>query len=440
MVSVFRHALDLNCEQTYDLPIVGAEPCYSRPEVQAHAKGRGPVCRPKCRPSEMESVRVEHNVPKSRWSALVLCVLGVTAWAMPAHAQQDNSAVSRTDQYGNAVSQFNMRRQVGSFQNSVQRSALRGFQDTGRRRYRRGGLTPFSLRADRSRASFASNVYARRAVDTRLGFSIPNPLAGLAGTPLVAQRAFNQYGGFERRRGSGTPGDLTTILARQHTMTQANALNAPLYRALWSTGTGGAQRPRSVAALEVPFERVDVPDASAGAKPLDQSLNLRVTDAYTKLRVEGWARFGAGEYRRAVRAFEAGVSMSPHDYESRLGELFSHVSLGAMRTSAILVATWARRDSNPLLHATDMTARYASVEEARALRLRTLQFAEANPEAPSAQALYVLVLWCLGDEDEAAASAAVLGRNHPNSAFADWPLKLREASAVRGGATPGAEE
>ncbi len=341
-----------------------------------------------------------------------------------------SGAVSRTDAYGNAVPRYEQRRSVGSFQNPFQQGALRGYQNAGRRAYRRGGLAPFSFSADRARASFAANAYARRATNTRLGFSIPNPLANLAGTSPTVQRAFAQYGGFGYRSGSGGPGEITMVLTRLHTMVQANALDAPLQRGVWDRSPSGGVLPRSVSAMAVGFEPVPAPDPSPDAIPLADSLRERTSRSFTQFRVEGWERFKEGEYRRAARAFEAIIAVDSKDYEARLGECFAHLSLGAMRTSATLVVTWARRDPDLFLLTVNMTERYGDEADIRALLLRAQLFAQANADASSAQALYVLSLWYLGDRDQAATMAAKLARDHPDSAYADWPAKVRAALDV----------
>jgi hypothetical protein len=241
------------------------------------------------------------------------------------------------------------------------------------------------------------------------------------------RRAFERHGGFGQRLQERDAADIGSVLGRRSALIQATSLNAPVHRSMWQLGTAGTL---TASFRSTTLTEPEVPEAPEGGPTLDQALHQVVVQSYRQSRAEGWAMFTEGEYRRAARAFETVTLLQPADFESRIGELFCHVSLGGMRTSATLLTQLTRRDRNPFLHDLRISERYGTTEEARQVQLRAQLFAQANSGIASAEALHVFVLWYLGAREEAILTATGLSRDFPGTIYADWPARMRAAETA----------
>jgi thioredoxin-like negative regulator of GroEL len=172
-----------------------------------------------------------------------------------------------------------------------------------------------------------------------------------------------------------------------------------------------------------------VSEAAAPTSTLEHRLRSSADLAHQRVRAEAWEWFREGEFRRAARGFETAVSLEPADAESRIGELFSYVSVGAMRTALVVLRELKRHDDDPFLHDLNLTDAYGDPAQAQRLRLGLPLRAMVHSANPDARALYVLVLWYLGEHEEAIIGAAKLVREFPAGAYADWPTKMRAARA-----------
>ena len=183
----------------------------------------------------------------------------------------------------------------------------------------------------------------------------------------------------------------------------------------------------------VPFVVSDESEAGpATATPLVDQLQRGVESAYRRARNNGWEWFRDGRYRQAARAFESAAALEPADFEARIGGLFSYVSIGAMRTSMVLLDQLCRRDPNPLGHDLNMREFYEDPMIARQVDIRTRLLARASGGVAEATALHAFVLWYLGEREEARAVAANLARDHAESPYVHW-ARLMEAAERSGG-------
>jgi hypothetical protein len=347
--------------------------------------------------------------------ALMLLIGGPVGPTFAQGVPEYYSPSSRTDRYGNARPAVRERRLMGLFANEAQRQAMRGYQNVNRRTNRRGGLIPFALPVDRP---WRAPVLRPTSVATIGAYS------SVGGAPSSAQRAYRRYGGFNSRIGQGEADNIGGLLARRSDLIQATSMNAPIHRASLERGSPGL-----LMALppSVPAEGVGAIEPGAGGVSLEESLRRGVVQSYLGSRSAGWARFGEGRYRRAARSFETATLLEPADNESRVGELFCHLSLGAMRTSVGLLGRLARRDPQPFRHELNVAERYGSPEDARAIRLQTQLFAQGSEGVADAQALYLFVLWHLGDKEAAMTAAKGISRDLAGSVYADWPDMMAEA-------------
>ncbi len=347
-----------------------------------------------------------------------LCILLAGLWAHNVAAQTgaNYSATSATDVYGNVRPVYLDYRSVGSYRSEAERLAFRGFQTLGRRVDRRGGYTPYALPGD---------------VFTRPRGRVPHRRASLLLADMWSserRQAFKSYGGFGTRRVNPQTRGIASALERRHALIAATSLNAPVHRAALTANAAVGFRPMRSPALLVSTGVMES-EAVEPTVTLEQRLRSSADRAHQRVRVEAWEWFRAGEFRRAARGFETAVSLEPADAESRIGELFSQVSLGAMRTALVVLRELNRHDDDPFLHDLNLTNAYGDPAQPRRLRLGLPFRAMGHSANPDARALYVLVLWYLGERDEAIIGATTLAGELSSGTYADWPAKMRAARA-----------
>jgi tetratricopeptide (TPR) repeat protein len=238
------------------------------------------------------------------------------------------------------------------------------------------------------------------------------------------RRAFERYGGFGKRRQGD---DSSGILTRRYGLIAGSSLNAPVYRAI-SKG-GGLVDVRSSLG-RTPFLNADVGDVEAEAPTLDDLLDRGDAAAQHRAEGEAWALFLEGQYRQATRAFESAITLEPSDFESRIGEVFGYLSVGATRTALALLGELVRRDVNPFQHDLHMAERYGNVADVNQLRIQGRRSAGAADPSADANALYIFVLWYLGEYEEAFRAAESLAKRAPAKAYASWPEKMRAARST----------
>ena len=336
------------------------------------------------------------------------CLVSSTAVAQRGPA----SPTSVTDAYGNARPFYQARRRVGVFQNQAQRDALRGYQLLGRRLHRRGGLTPFVLPGD---------ALGRMRARPR---TVAPGLFGTAGSLPWHRGSFNRYGGFGPRAGSGEAAGLHTALSRRQALIAATSLNAPVHRASLRSGAS-VGLPSTVG--QVPFVPAEESNAGAPAVMLGQRLRADADVVHKHMQADAWSWFREAEYRRAARAFETAVMLQPLDAESRIGELFCHLSLGATRTAVAVLGELTRRERNPFLYDLRLADAYGDASEARRVRVESQLRASIAGDNADLRALHALALWFLGEQDEAIAAASSLVRDLPGAGYVDWPGMMHAA-------------
>ncbi len=331
------------------------------------------------------------------------------------------SPLSRTDAYGNAQPTSRLRRAMGTFQNRAQRDAVRGYQMSGRRAGRRGGLIPFALPRDRSWRPGPGRFTG-----------IPE-VTDVLPTPIISpwqRQAFRHYGGFARRAPERDAGSMAAVLSRRGTLLLATAQNAPVRRAQWQLVAAAIiERPGD----DVPLEPEEEVKPFEPTTTMTEALHEGVVRSHEWNRDRAWNLLAEGEYRLASRTFEAAILLDSEDYEARIGEIFCQLSLSAMRTAASLVEQLARRDPNPFAHDVRLADRYPDGDDLREMRLAVQLFARRNSDVVLAEALRIFVLWHLDERDEAILLATSSSRELTGTAFGDWPVRIREAPAARSG-------
>lgn len=350
---------------------------------------------------------------------VVVSLVGLISAAFGQADVQTYSPTSTTDVYGNAEPVDLERRAIDVYQNRAQREALSLYQEYARRLNRRGAL-PFSVPGDPRNQLFNGSEdlltsYLRRGGPPR-GYS----RQGYSPVPPQRQRAFAAYGGFGDRRPVWEPGTLTAALARRQALISATSLNAPVYRALLDTDIV----PRPGDSVAPPPIGDDMPTTQGVA--LSQRLRSGVVQSYASSLQQAWGQFSEGRYRLAIRYFQTASSLRPNDIEPRLGELYACLAIGAVRSAAEALGGVVRRTDNPFALPLNLIARFRDRQEALRVRLE-VQLLASGAKSADARAVYAMLLWHLGEPDEAMAMADAIRRDTPASMFANWPQAMRTA-------------
>jgi hypothetical protein len=326
--------------------------------------------------------------------------------------------ISPVDAYGNVQPIVRDWRSLGGvYQNTTQRDTLQNYRTFGRGVDDRRGYMPFTLPGD------AWAVAMRAASGTSAEPSVRSALSP------AKQRAFERYGGFGRRRQNDKP---SAALTRRYGLIAGSSLNAPVYRAI--SKSGGLVDVRS-SLTRTPFINGDVEVGEAEAPTLDDLLDRGDAAAQQRVKGEAWALFREGQYRQATRTFESAITLEPLDFESRIGEVFCYLSVGAMRTALALLGELVRRDINPFQHDLRMAERYGNVADVNQLRIQGRRSADTADQTTEANALYIFVLWYLGEREDALRAAESLAKRAPAKAYASWPEKMRAVRSTEGTAS-----
>jgi len=92
-----------------------------------------------------------------------------------------------------------------------------------------------------------------------------------------------------------------------------------------------------------------------------------------------------------------------------------------------LLGELVRRDINPFQHDLRMADRYGNVADVNQLRIQGRRLADAPDQTVEVNAVYVFVLWYLGEREDALRAAEALAKRAPAKAYASWPEKMRAA-------------
>ncbi|MGB0715910.1 MAG: hypothetical protein ACPGXK_08530 [Phycisphaerae bacterium] len=363
-------------------------------------------------------VRQTNDRRLTRWVCLCAAVWGVPT----AFAQTQSISVSQTDAYGNVRPAFLERRETGLFATQAQFDALRSFQERGRRNFNRGGQTPFTLAASRE-LNTGGGIWQ----DARRIFALrADPVWGVAGGRTDRFTAFRRFGGFDTRQDEGQPAELLDILGRSNALTQANALNAPIDRAMWRLGTSSGFASLTA---ERPFSPEEVEEVPVEAPTLGEHVRQRTQFNLENSLERAWEAFGDGEYRRSLRLFQAASILGRDEGEPLVGEALSHLLSGSVSAATVHVRQLARRLDNPFMVELPPRLRNRLADDAILVRslLITRRFSEANADTPEAVGLHVFLLWFAGQQEDAIRIAGTLPGVGPLTPFADWPEKLETA-------------
>lgn len=347
-------------------------------------------------------------------------------WLMVVHPAEGQvspyNPVSRIDAYGNAGPTYMERRPTGVFQNEAQQRLLRNYQDAARRTNRRGGLNPFTFQND-SRRKLSTGL----SMDLFLNFRGTRHLRDRF--DAQKERIYRQYGGFSNRNLGLIAADLPTTLIRPSNMVTASKFNAPIHRAM--LGRAGRMM---IWPDEVPIERLSPRDLPPTEIRLEDWLKNTTKLNHQTTVSEGWRLFQEGDYRQAARQFEMAYLLDDQDHRSRVGELFCHLTLGALRTARIDLKTLMLSTTDPFHFPTDMANAYGNGRDPLRIRVQLRAIANYENAHPDVRALYASTLWHLGERQESIIVMDALAKDFPRTPYRAWPKLARQA--LKQGAIP----
>ncbi len=352
------------------------------------------------------------------WSVAVWPLL--VAGASGQYEQSPVNPTSTMDAYGNARPSLPERRPENAMLTPLEQTTYRGFQTSGRRIDQRGGFSRFALPTDL--LPFERFRALRRAETTATsGYLDPGVLP-----------SFNQYGGFRPRAHANEEPEIGTVLRRRQELVSATGLNAPVHRALnRGEGAGVVRSLVAVTPVVQPVPVVELSDSSV-ASPLDELLHDNAFREYDRVELRAWQSLYEGSYRSAARAFETVSLMEPSNVAARLGFLFAHLGLQSHSTARAVVSELSRRKTSPFLAGIDLSAVFADATVVRRLRVIARTVAVSDSVGRRDLALQTLVLWYLGEPEEALALSRRLVARSDASAFASWPDMILTAQGRPG--------
>lgn len=336
----------------------------------------------------------------------------------PAQTGTIYSPASTVDLYGNAQPLFQQRRSVGLYQNPTQQRLLQSYQSYGRRTYRRGEL-PFSLTGDPRRATDTGMVPFLRSGYPR------SPVGQRRTTDIARRHAFEAYGGFGKRIRRQEAGSVLAALDRKHALIAATGINAPIHRAFLEHE--GRLVPSSRAITDEQADRFFTA-IDESAPTLADRFERRTDIVHQQSRDKAWGLFKEAQYRAAARAFQMAYTLDSGDIESRLGEMFCQLSVGAVRTAVSAFREMLRRDPTPFTDDMNLVSRFIDPREALRVRLQTRMLADATDQ-PDVDAMHALVLWSMWQHREAQIYADALQRRAPGKPYAAWSALMRSAAS-----------
>ncbi|MFQ5590856.1 MAG: hypothetical protein ACE5HE_06825 [Phycisphaerae bacterium] len=359
------------------------------------------------------AIRASFNTSGHLIALCAACVCLSTRGVMGQTARSYAGDVSAVDKYGNARYVYRSFRSVRTFGNEPVRPVGRPVSSPAAAVPRQGVLTALPRPTEMYRL-----MQSRRASYPSPGGSVPHTL----------RQAYARYGGFARRPVYGQAGDMRVVLQRRRELLQATSLNAPVHRARVMYGTGDIGLPTAVASTA--FADTEPPGSSVELAKLGERLEANAAKSHAEARARAWRWFkqgheDVGNYRRAAHAFKAAVTLNPTDFEARIGELFSRLSIGSFRESIVLLANMVRRDPAPFSHRLDFTELYTDRIHARQVYMQCETYVRLTGGDPGAQALHAFVLWYSGRREEAIAAAEALAASPGGKRFSDWAAQMQ---------------
>ena len=333
------------------------------------------------------------------------------------------SQVGAADAYGNAQSDLPERRTLGIFDRVDWWEQPLSHSTLGQPQRSRGDAAIFSLPGD---------ILGLRTMQTLTQTASPSVMANVS---PQQRAAISRYGGFGDRRKPPDEDIVGSALSRKFNLMAATSRYAPVYRAIAQRGSLLALR---TSVLRTPFDAAGVPEAADGEAPLDVRLAGDVEAAMKQALGRAWERFSGEEYRLAARAFEAVLTLDPDNAEARIGGLLCQAATGSAATSVVVAAELARRVSNPFV-LDPRAADHFATEKAllpMLLEARVRVESAAAAENPALRATYALVLWYLGEREEAIRAVEAAVRSRGGVEFAAWPAQMRAAVPAADPPTP----
>jgi hypothetical protein len=269
------------------------------------------------------------------------------------------------------------------------------------------------------------NLLSRLTLSPTDPFAAPIPR--WTGRERLEQTAFARYGGFQSRPVARATPDLGLSLNRRQELLRATKSIAPIRRAI----TQGSNAPLR-SSIRSPFFEVATANElpTENAPHLEDALRLDNEKRHAEVRRTAWARFADGQFFLAAKGFGLASRTDTTDLESRIGELASELMMGSGAAPAVIVEDVWRRFDDPFTLDLKLAERLGSQPLANQLRTRARVYVQIEGADAHLAAAYTLILWYLGERQDAVRAATALARRFPESRFDGWAERMRSAAPL----------
>jgi hypothetical protein len=218
-------------------------------------------------------------------------------------------------------------------------------------------------------------------------------------------------------------------LYRRFGLIRATAYTTPVHRALLRSQKNSAILP----IWEEPPAQDSAAVEERAADTLEQRLALSNADLPRRARDEAWERFALGDFRLSAKAFSSAAALDRNDLEAHVGAMVCHVALGTLRGAAALLDGCPVRDRRLFELDLDLRERFGKDDLMKDLRTRCKYHAQTEGGDDRTAALHLLLLWYLGERDEAVFIASTIPKRYPGSRYSQWAEQMRAVLSATSG-------
>lgn len=235
----------------------------------------------------------------------------------------------------------------------------------------------------------------------------------------VSFTALNEF--YQRRnpRRRMTPTEM--LLAYPEYNIRSNAFLAPVQLAI--TGSGVDTSIKSSVASSGGRELASI-DVESPEIPLEfrlshvEALELHVLKSRNNQLSKAWDAFKEKDYLRAEMYFETVANMDRKSIPAKIGKFLSHLAQRQFTQAAKLLEGMTIRQQDMFANRPDLSAIFASLDEARIIGSRCDRYAKDNPSNPEAYVNLLYYLWLTGYDNDAEQVAINIQSNFPDTSYA----------------------
>ncbi|MCK4660538.1 MAG: hypothetical protein KAV82_13540 [Phycisphaerae bacterium] len=176
-------------------------------------------------------------------------------------------------------------------------------------------------------------------------------------------------------------------------------------------------------------------DSALGKSPQRRSYSATLADliaAQQKQAIsDGWELFSKGEYRQAIRRFEAAESAGHRDPEAPVGIIFSTIADGGIQLAYVVLLRAIERGQGVFDLELDLRSKHPDPEQLSVVISAISRAARQNPDNVNSVAMSAFLLWFSGERKAALRIAERIHKDHRTSPFASMAAQMRGESVVQ---------